>query len=397
MARILSLFSLLACICAVQAALHHLFASSKYRNTIATLEFDDETETLSLAKQSSTLTQHSSIAVDHSRKFVHAAFDYNSSVLIYNIGDDYSLNLNLSAGYALQASACDPLQQPLKVRVLSSPYPPYYVYSSVHSDSRYCSIVNWALPDGTHADTWRSVESDSWRLDKLIIRSDNLTLYGLNIGSQAMITWRIFDGPDGMINYNFRESYFMDRDGVNVVDMVVGPKQFVAIREGSNEVLTIGMSEEGFAPGHNTHSVDEIEFSSRQTIVPATNDTTPRYKTTSLEASVNRKYIWAASPALTTAEGYEAGFITVYGVNATTGELGTRLFQERLDSERGYSREDPTATIVAAPFADEYVAVSSFPAGQIEIWKVEGDGAWLKYVTKWEGGAECCSTIMWVD
>jgi len=93
----------------------------------------------------------------------------------------------------------------------------------------------------------------------------------------------------------------------------------------------------------------------------------------------------------------DPGWLTVFAINQTTDELGGKLFQENLDSHNGYYNPDATAEVVSAPFGDEYVAISTYPAGQVEIWKVEDNGAWLKYVTKWEGGDECCGSPVWID
>ena len=53
----------------VEAALHHILVPSKLRNIIYALEFNDETESISLAKESNTLTNIPSIAVDVSFPF----------------------------------------------------------------------------------------------------------------------------------------------------------------------------------------------------------------------------------------------------------------------------------------------------------------------------------------
>lgn len=306
MARFAPLLGLLAWTCAVHAALHHILASSKYRNTISALEFDDKTETLSLLKQSSTLTQHSSIAVDVWLPLKTVLFYLLFAVFkeiracgfrVQQFGSHLQPRERLLSQPKSQCRICtwnrplykpktlpymfylmrpgDPLRQPIKSRLISSTFSPNLIYSSVYSDSKQCSIVNWAQPDGTHAENWRSIESNNWRVNKLVMRSDNATMYGLDTARQAVITWRVFrDEPDRVINYNFRESYFdswLDQTNGSIVDLVASPKQFIAIKDKSNEILTIGVSEEGFAPGHNNNSLDEIMYSGSQKIIADTN------------------------------------------------------------------------------------------------------------------------------
>lgn len=50
--------------------------------------------------------------------------------------------------------------------------------------------------------------------------------------------------------------------------------------------------------------------------------------------------------------------------------------------------------VVAAPFSDDHVAITSSRAGQVEIWRLQGEK--LTFVSRWEGGDGYGKPI-WID
>jgi len=102
----------------------------------------------------------------------------------------------------------------------------------------------------------------------MALRSDNQSLYVWD--DNAVITLRVFNNLERVVDYNFRESWFPERSP-RVVGLVVGPKQFIGIRESTNELVTMGVSPDGWAPGHDTLSKDRIQFSSIQKFLPDAN------------------------------------------------------------------------------------------------------------------------------
>lgn len=120
------------------------------------------------------------------------------------------------------------------------------------------------------------------------------------------------------------------------------------------------------------------------------------FYTSSLAISPSKNFLWVSSPSRSEED---SGYISVFLLDPRTGEIVKKLASRVLDASGGNPAQGARTEIVASPFGDSYVAVSSFPAGQVEILKLDSRGteARISFVKQWIQEDGCCGSLTWVD
>jgi hypothetical protein len=263
------------------------------------------------------------------------------------------------------------------------------MYAPLASNNDHCALIFYFHPNGTVPVQHRSSES-TVHLDQIAFNPNGTRFYALSGQQSMMQTYSVHE--DGAIWLDYDQSWF-PRNESSVKRLIVGTNHFYGILGDTNTLISVKM-EKTHVPKHDHEGSDIIRWTKTHVLPESTNSSL--FYTSSLAASPNGTFLWVASPSRSEDE---SGYLSVFLVNATAGDVVKRLASRKLDASGGDPGQGARTEIVASPFSDSYVAVSSFPSGQVEIWKIDSDRteARISLVKTWVREDGCCGSLIWVD
>lgn len=87
--------------------------------------------------------------------------------------------------------------------------------------------------------------------------------------------------------------------------------------------------------------------------------------------------------------------MSVFLLDQATGRILRRVGEPVATSTKGAAGSTSNA-VVAAPWSDEFVALSDVPGGYVEVWRLAGKEE-VTRVARVEVGEGCCANAVWFD
>ncbi|RYP05148.1 hypothetical protein DL764_004002 [Monosporascus ibericus] len=418
----------LSCFLAVTyARVHHLIVGNLVSPaSLYVLEFDDESLDLRIVSNNSAHSPHAWITFGkQTKEFIYGASLNSPTIARYKLTTDSGNSSTLQLRLTGSAVNCGGQTSAF---VLAGQQPPFDVYSASWPGPQACGA---AFPASARDDdlgggpryTWDYGASSG--IHGLALGANGTTLYSADLKGNSVWTHRFvgaaaIDGGGGVGGGGGIEEVgrLFARDESGPRHLVVHPagRYLHVIMETANELVTYELDGDAREPRReaSVFSVIPEAHSPRPTVNPRTrallglNSTS--YWAAEVALSPSGRYLWASTRAHAASE---VGYLSMFELDAD----GAVVPAGRPGSGAGPWGKGPlfivpTTTpggiansVSPAPWSDEFVAMTDFRTGYVQIWKMttkKMDGAMDKVgaaavarVDIPDGG--CCANVIWYD
>jgi carboxy-cis,cis-muconate cyclase len=408
----------------VRGAIHNLFVGSLVAPaSIYALEFDDETYDFKVVKNNTADATHAWITFDVSRpKFAaplplsnppqHAKKNiYGSSVHASRVSSYTVLNATtLSLTNSIPASgACSNTSSAF---IAAMPTEPYYAISASWPGPNSCGMSFSVDANGTLTDalnSWSYTNASAVHGLALAPPSSNGQQLVYSADTDGDIIWtHKLNLTTGAATEVFR--FQMPFEGMHPRHVAVHPngKYLYAVMEADNSLTQYTLSPSTGAPETETL---------RYMLIPIDGDTS-LFWSSEVMLSPSARYLWAStrvmnSTALGAVEGNGGnttltGYMTAFLLD-DDGAVARRMFRVATTSpatarSRGIQAR-MTNQVSPAFWSDEFVAVTDYPEGFVEVWKMEGRSEGRDGLVEYAGARAvarvdvadggCCANVIW--
>ncbi|XMA10210.1 hypothetical protein WAI453_003001 [Rhynchosporium graminicola] len=240
----------------------------------------------------------------------------------------------------------------------------------------------------THENGTLSNVTQSWRyvsesaIHGLIFGLGDKILYSADLSADKIWTHAV--GDDGRVSLVDR--FDLPRKGMHPRHLTAHPSgnYLYVLMEHENAIVEYSLDAKTGVP---------LNVSETYSLLPQGKNSSG-YWSAEVTLSSSKCLLWASARAKTDAD--NVGYISCFSLDKS-GKIGELLFIEPTTTTGGIANQ-----ISPAPFSDEWMALSDFPRGYVEIWQVKNISAvgrvTARPVAKVEiadGG--CCANSIWYD
>ncbi|KAK7752883.1 hypothetical protein SLS62_005225 [Diatrype stigma] len=316
----------------------------------------------------------------------------------------YELELDLAGNRAqgnsslrLVGSAPNCGNQTSAYVVAASQRAPFNVYGVAWPGPGACGTsFSTSLSSPTTRATWAYGEESG--VHGLALAFDDTVLYSADLKGDSIWTHRIIDSKeedtddeangDGQVEQVGR---LRVRDGSGPRHLAVHPAEryLHVVMETANELVTFDLDADTGEPRSqvSVHSVIPDVTS------PPPGLNASAYWAAEVALSPSGRYLWASSRARGSAD---LGYLSVFQLD-DRGAVEDRLFMVPTTTRGGIAN-----SVSPAPWSDEFVAMTDYGTGYVQIWKVMSGNAEanatataVARVDIVDGG--CCANVIWYD
>ncbi|PIA88996.1 Carboxy-cis,cis-muconate cyclase [Cercospora beticola] len=362
----------------VLCIVHEIIVGTFGTPALYTLGFDDETERLTLLRNTTTDVASSWIALSHDKKALYGTQFGSSpggspSFVSYSIVDGTTLvpnNKTLSLGGECANSTAN------AIFVVADERPPYAVYGVPFGSNANCGAVmsvddTGALDEVIQNYTYGSESA----VHGMAIGSDGSYLFSADDSGNQLWTHKI-NRPSG--NLTLMASVYGPESGSNPRHVATHPagEYLYAVLEESNEIGQYWIEVTGQLRWQN------VSFG----LIPSTVNGS-QYWSDEVALSKSSNFLWATSRSRSTSS---TGYISAFNLTAN-GTIDQQLFLLPTTSSGGSAN-----AVAPSGFNDEYVALTDSSVGFVEIWKLAANASAATVVSHLDlndGG--CCANAVW--
>ncbi|KAK5655199.1 hypothetical protein OQA88_6098 [Cercophora sp. LCS_1] len=363
-------------------AIHNLFVGNLFTPAnIHALEFNDETHAFKLVQTHPADASHAWISFDHAKRNIYGVSLNAPRISSYHVTSPTSLTLTRNS---TASGACT---NKTSAFIQAMPSPPYHVFSaswpasscgmslSVDWNGTLDKVLGtWTYPNGSgvHGLAFGEVRGET-------------VMYSADLNGDSVWT-HLVDKDTGAVEEVGRLKVMEGSHPRHLTVRSKAARYLYVLMEADNSV---GMFDLDAATGM---AVTEVE---RFSLVPdGVNNTL--YWSAEVMLSKSEKYLWATARAKRGSS--ESGWISAF-LLADDGRVVKRMFMIPTSTVGGWAN-----AISPAGFSDEYAAMTDYPTGYVEMFKMEGgveteDG--LVYETARSVGkveiadGGCCANVIW--
>ncbi|RYP70976.1 hypothetical protein DL771_005071 [Monosporascus sp. 5C6A] len=399
----------LSCFLAVAYARVHRLIVGNLVNAafLYVLEFDGESTDLRIVSNTSAHDSHAWIAFGPTKETIYGASLNSSTIARYELTTDSHNSSTLQPRLTGSAANCGGQTSAF---VLAGQQPPFEVYSASWPGPRACGA---AFPASARDGDLGGGPRYTWDYDAssgihgLALGDNGTMLYSADLTGNSVWTHRIvgaaaIDGGGG------------GGGGIEVVGRLharygSGPRHLVAhparrylhvIMETSNELVTYELDGETREPRREASAFSVIPEGLNRS----------SYLAAAVALSPSGRYLWASTRGQ---EASDVGYLSTFELDKD----GAVVSAGRPGSGAGPGGKGPlfivpmttgggiTNHVSPAPWSDEFVAMTDFGTGYVQIWKMtttKKDGAMdgvgaaaVARVDIPDGG--CCANVIWYD
>ncbi|KAG4421100.1 hypothetical protein IFR04_005743 [Cadophora malorum] len=331
-------------------SVHHMFSGAFSGSTIYAIEFDDESNSLTLVNN---ITSNSSsskwIAIDERKQNIYVG----DGALYDSYAITNSTSLEYSSSVALLGSCSNANY------LITSTASPYFVFGAPYSTGCAGNVISVDSSGALVSIVGNITYQSGAGVHGLALSSDNKFVYSADDMGNAVWVHSV-DTTAGEVA---EVQYLAAPTGVDPRHMVVHPKGLFAyvVFEASSEIgvyyrdnntgeLTYTNTTYPLLPTGFTNSssywADEVMFSVTSTGSP--------------------KYMYAATRSRNTTI---PGYVSAFSIDADTGAIISQLFLTETTNSGGSAN-----SVTSAPFAEEYFAITDSASNHVEVWKITANG-----------------------
>ena len=246
--------------------------------------------------------------------------------------------------------------------------------------------------------SWKYVNTSA--IHGLAFSPEEKLLYSADLSADKIWTHAI--GEDGLVSLVDR--YDLPKAGMHPRHLAAHPngKYVYVLMEHVNTLVEYEVDKRTGAPVKELQTFSLLPEGlvhnfSRE--VDTSDPTTPGknssgYWSAEVMLSHSNILLWASARASTDTD--YVGYISCFELRSD-GKIRELLFMEPTTTTGGIANQ-----VSPAPFSDEWMALSDFPRGYVEIWQVmnlrEWEGVTARPVAKVEiGDGGCCANTIWYD
>lgn len=366
---------------AVQAATHQIIIGTFSTSFLYTVEFDDETNALSLLKNSTAATAHQWLALSHDKKNLYAsAGDSIMQVDSYTLGD--SMGTDIIHNGTIVSGECPTMS----VHVEALQAEPYDVYAVSYGSGNNCGGVVGVDAQGVAVESVQNYtydNSDS-SLHGIGFHPNGDFLYTADKGASSVWTHKI-DRTTGEVSLVGNSSY---EGGIRHVNAHPSGEYAYAMTEDSSSVVLLTID-------NSTGVANVVGDAGVYGIVPANASGTHRGETARLSATGAVLYATTRVNYSDTAS--TDGYLSAFTLDAA-GDIVSQDFITATTTGGG-SSTGASNMVVPALHDDDLFAILDHGVGFIEMWRRSADGKSAAVIAHLEindnGG--CCSNGVWLS
>ncbi|KAH7381068.1 carboxy-cis,cis-muconate cyclase [Cadophora sp. MPI-SDFR-AT-0126] len=360
------------------AKIHHLFVGNLgLPASIYALEFDDQALTLVNTRNITADSSHAWIAFDHKKENVYGASLSAKRISSYSVHPNATLRLDASL------NATGTCFNQTSAFVLPSSHEPYFAYTGSWAGPNGCGMAISTHPNGTLSNvtqSWKYVNTSA--IHGLAFGPEEKLLYSADLSADKLWTHAV--GDDGLVSLVDR--YDLPKAGMHPRHLAAHPdgKYLYVLMEHENTLVEYEVDEKTGAP---------VKESQTFSLLPEGKNSSG-YWSAEVMLSHNNRLLWASARANRDTD--YVGYISCFELRSD-GKIKELLFMEPTTTTGGIANQ-----VSPAPFSDQWMALSDFPRGYVEIWQVmnlwEWEGITARPVAKVEiGDGGCCANTIWYD
>ncbi|KAF8847988.1 3-carboxy-cis,cis-mucoante lactonizing enzyme [Acephala macrosclerotiorum] len=329
---------------------HHMFSGVFSGTDIYAIEFDDETNNLTLA--SSIVSEASSskwIAIDERKQNIYVAngAQYDSYTITNSTGLEYSGTVEMS-------SNCSNANY-----IIASTASPYVVFGAPYSTGCPANMMSVDSTGTLTGIIANATYNSNAGIHGLALSADNQFLYSADdIGNAIWVhSVNITSGEIAEVQYLAAPTSDNPR---HMVVHPLGNYAYVVFEEGN----AIGVYSRDTTTGELTYT------NTSYSLLPSTYSNTSSYWADEVQFSVNTNgtpsYMYAATRSRTTTI---PGYVSAFSLDTSTGAIVEQLFVTETTGSGGSAN-----SVTAAPFGEEYFAITDSGSNFVEVWMITANG-----------------------
>lgn len=366
---------------AVQAATHQIIIGTFSTSFLYTVEFDDETDTLSLLKNSTAANAHQWLSLSHDKKNLYGSagssvMQVDSYTLADSTGTDIIHNGTVVSGECATMS----------VHVEALQAEPYGVYAVAYGTGGNCGGVVGVDAQGVAVESVQNYTYDNAAssLHGVGFHPTGDFLYTADMGARAVWTHRI-DRATGEVSFVANASY----DGsVRHVNAHPSGAHAYGMTEDTSTVVLLAID--------NSTGAAEVVEGGAYSILPANATGTHRGETARLSAT--GAVLYATTRVNYSDVASTEGYVSAFTLDAATGDIVSQDFIQTTTTGGG-SSSGASNMVVPALHDDDLFAILDHGVGFIEMWRRSEDGKSASVIAHLDidddGG--CCSNGVWLS
>ncbi|OCL01207.1 putative carboxy-cis,cis-muconate cyclase, partial [Glonium stellatum] len=356
---------------------HHLFVGTFNTTALYTLEFNDETHTLNTIFNNTATAPHQWITLDHEKRNLYATWSTARSFSSYSVLNNYTLKYDVSIDVDGNCTHTNTSY------ILANPEPPYVVYGTEFPGPSSCGSVFSVDTNGVLSDVIEDYSySEESGVHGLALSPNGRFLYSADLSGNAIWTHDV--DVTGEVDFLYRQS--MPVSGAGPRHLAVHPSGYhlYAVLEEANELAAYTLTDATGIPAYNLS----------YPIIPTGKLQNHLFETISTWVTVSSSgsYLWANSRARSS---NATGYLTAFSLDPSSGAIIEQILMVPTSSVGGSAN-----SVAAAFFSDQFVALTDYPTGYVEIWQM--NNAASKFTAKpiarvdiKDGG--CCANAVWYD
>ncbi|KAK1750373.1 Lactonase, 7-bladed beta-propeller-domain-containing protein [Echria macrotheca] len=365
----------------VSGTIHNMFVGNLFPPaSIHSLEFNDETDSLTLVKTYKADSPHAWISFDHAKKNIYGVSVNASSIASYRVTSPTSVELARSfppTGVCTNTTSAF-------IEAMTSP--PYYVFSAAWPQP--CGMSYSVDADGTLADVldrWTYTPSSGVHGLALNEVDGQQLLYSADLSGDLIWTHAV----------NLTTGKVAEVGRLGVGGTGVHPRHLAAhsngkylyvVNEANNSLAQFELSPQ---------RGEAVKESVRYRLIPEKENNT-QYWSAEVMLSPSERYLWATARAQRDTTNH--GFISVF-LLASDGHIIKEMLRVPTTTVGGWAN-----AISPAIWSDEYAAMTDYPQGYVQMFKLDGKietEYGIEYTTATpvskvdiaDGG--CCANVIW--
>lgn len=365
---------------AVQAAKHQIIIGTFSTSFLYTVEFDDETNTLSLLKNSTAATAHQWLSLSHDKKNLYGSA--GSSVMqidSYTLGDSTGTDI-IHNGTVVSGECAT-----MSVHVEALQAEPYGVYAVAYGTGGNCGGVVGVDTQGVAVESVQNYTYDNTAssLHGIGFHPNGDFLYTADKGASSVWTHRI-DRATGEVSFVANSSH---EGGLRHVNAHPSGGYAYGMTEDTSTVVLLAIDD-------STGAAAVVEGGAYG-ILPGNATGTHRGETARLSATA--AVLYATTRANYSDAASTDGYVSAFTLDAA-GRIVSQDFIQATTTGGG-SSSGASNMVVPALHDDDLFAILDHGVGFIEMWRRGADGKSASVIAHLDidddGG--CCSNGVWLS